>query len=372
MNIVHILPGDLWAGAEVQVFYTVREIIRLMNHEVTVILFNRGELYHRLSGEGVNILVFDENRHSSPVICRSIARALIEEKVDVAHVHEYKSHILTVLAKYLCGSHCTVIRTLHGRTSVPLGLKSIRSYVILKLEDVFLRYFTRHIVAVSIDLQRTLQDSFKRVNVYQINNGVSTKPYGIASREKMRREFGVGKNQLWIGTAARLEPVKNIEMLIEAAKLLAVKYSDVDFHISIFGEGELKEILKSRIDQEALTERVILHGHHDNILPVLDALDVFVLTSRHEGLPMSLLEAMSFGTIPVCTAVGGMKEVITHGEDGFLVDLDDAGKLAETLAYIYHNKNILRHINRNAIKKIERCYSIEKCVPKLLSLYESL
>ncbi|GBE52554.1 N, N'-diacetylbacillosaminyl-diphospho-undecaprenol alpha-1,3-N-acetylgalactosaminyltransferase [bacterium BMS3Bbin14] len=104
-------------------------------------------------------------------------------------------------------------------------------------------------------------------------------------------------------------------------------------------------------------------------MPVLQSLDVFTLTSLHEGLPMSLLEAMSVGTIPVCTAVGGMKEVISHGEDGFLVAPAAAGELAETFAYINSEGMKLNPVRVRAREKIKQEFSVGQNCQKLFSLY---
>jgi len=371
MIILHVIPGDLWAGAEAQVYYSLKAIGDSSQNRFTVILFNNGELYRRFRNINIDVILIDENVNNSITICRKIKRILKERSVEILHVHEYKSQILSGIAKVLGRRKCALIRTMHGLTSVPFRWKNIKSYLILTIDKFFLKHYTDYIIAVSEDLESSLYQDRINANTILIQNGIDTKMPLQKAPEDVRKEFNIASNEFWIGTAARLESVKNIEMLVEAARILSTEYLDIKFRISIFGDGELKESLKSQIIQYDLASRAVLHGHYNDMLPVINALDVFVLTSRHEGLPMSLLEAMSVGTIPVCTRVGGMKEVITHGDDGFLVEPDNSKDLAETLFYIYNNKSRITHINKNAIKTIKRCYSIEKSTQQLLSLYGS-
>lgn len=368
MNILHVIPGDLWAGAEAQVYYTVKALSKYPQHKISVILFYEGELYKRLLDADVDVTLLDERSLGNVAICNCIKQKLIDCDVHITHVHEYKSHILTALARLMAGKkECVLFRTQHGQ-NVP---SRVKSYLVLGCQNFFLRYMTDHLISVSGQLKSLLSRKSTRADIHLLYNAVALDMLPSSTdASEVRRSFGLTEKQFWIGTAARLEVVKNIQMLIEAARILRNNHPGLSFRVSIFGEGSLKEILNAQILQHGLSDFVILEGHNDNIMPVLQALDVFTLTSRHEGLPISLLEAMSVGTIPVCTAVGGMKEVISHGEDGFLVAPADAGELADTLAYIYSDGPNLNSLRVKAHEKIEKVYSVEQNCQKLLSMYE--
>lgn len=370
MDILHIASGDLWAGAEAQVFYSLKEMKEKTLYHVRAILFNEGELYRRLKNESIDVLVSDENKNNSISICFSLLCELNKYSVDIIHVHDYKSHLLAAAAKIISFSNARIIRTIHGHTDVPFSFKNLKSWAILKVEKLFLRYFSFCLIAVSYDLFCSLKKKKMNSRIVQINNGIPSVENPIFNREVTRKGFNIPDNTLWIGTAARLESIKNIGLLIDAGKILSSEFKDVNFFISIFGDGRLKTYLQTKIDDLDLADKIILHGHNDIILPVLNALDVFTLTSKHEGLPMSLLEAMSFGTIPVCSAVGGMKEAITHNADGFLFESENAFEFAEILADIYLRKDRLAAIRNNAKEKIKKSYSIEESNRKLLALYD--
>lgn len=368
MNILHIIPGDLWAGAESQVYYTVRELNKSSCHRVSVILFCRGELYKKLLDIHSDVILLNEKSLSNISIINGIKNVIVNKDVNIVHVHEYKSNILTGLVSFLLGRKKIILfRTQHGQ-NIPTTLKS---HIILKAESFFLRYMTDYLVAVSEDLSKILLNKYTRSRIHLLYNSIPLDlvPSSVSVAE-VRKKFDLPENVFWIGTVARLEKVKNIQMLIEAANLIKTKFPEVLFRVSIFGTGSLHKVLESQISSYNLESHVFLEGHYSNILPVLKALDVFTLCSQHEGLPMSLLEAMSVGTIPVCTAVGGMKEVISNEDDGFLVSVNDIEGLANTLTRVFTYLDDLSPLQENAHNKIAKLYSIEQNCSKLVSIYE--
>lgn len=371
MLIMHVIPGDQWAGAESQVFYTIRELKRQSGHEVAAVVFNKKELHQRLVDEEVTTHVIDEELNNSFVIFSRIKKLIIKMNPDIIHVHDYKGHMLTYMAKYLSRSRCKILRTVHGHAALSANIRYIqflKGSVILQLEDkVLLRYFTDCNVAVSKDINRVLKQKYKNTRICQINNAVQLRP----DAQDMREQFQVDGDTYWIGTAARLVDVKNIKMLIDVAKIIKQK-KICNFKVSIFGEGPLRMQLQQQIVQNDLTEQVHLEGHYNNFSSIAGSLDVFVLTSLNEGLPMSLLEAMSEGTVPVCTKVGGMQEVIEDEVNGYLVESGSSVDLAKILALLYENKELRDSIGKRAKRRVHEQYSIENSVKKLLGLYESI
>jgi len=122
-----------------------------------------------------------------------------------------------------------------------------------------------------------------------------------------------------------------------------------------------------------LDEKVLLHGHQPDLLSIMGASDIFVLTSWSEGMPMSLLEAMSLGLIPVCTKVGGIQEVIAEGFNGFMVDVNDNGALAEVLYQVFLMEDGQRkEMGIRARETIMREYSMDTYIARIQTLYEEV
>ena len=140
---------------------------------------------------------------------------------------------------------------------------------------------------------------------------------------------------------------------------------------SIFGSGPERGELERRIAATGTGGMVSLHGFVDPIAPVFEAIDVFLMTSVHEGLPMALLEAMAHGAVPVCTAVGGIREVVTDGENGLLIQPDDAAGLAEALHFLQRNPSERERMAREARRTVEVGFSVEHGNALLMDLYRS-
>lgn len=371
MQITHIIPGDLWAGAESQVFYLIKELIKRSDQNISVIIFNKGELYNRLSDLSVRLHFVSEAQNSSFVMCTKIMEILNAESHHILHVHEYKSHILASIAKALTGSDCAIVRTLHGRSDIPFNIKLLKTYLVFKIEHAFLKYYTQSIIAVSVDIQSMLEEKYSRVKITHINNAVSITPNQNIDITKIKKKYHVEENEFWVGTAARLVDVKNLDMLIDVASILKGKISK-SFKVSIFGDGPLKHQLENRIHNERLGDVISIHGHNDEILPVLQCLDTFVLTSKHEGLPMSLLEAMTLGTVPVCTRVGGPAEVIQNEINGILVESGDAEQMSVSIIRLVNNEKVKNSLAMQAMLSMQKNYAIDQSVEKLVNTYKTI
>jgi glycosyltransferase involved in cell wall biosynthesis len=173
-----------------------------------------------------------------------------------------------------------------------------------------------------------------------------------------------------LGTAARLEEPKNLGMLIEAAAYLKAK--EIAFKITIFGNGSKKKELQSLIDKFNLLEYVEIHDFEPEILPVIANFDAFVICSYTEGLPMALLEAMLLKVPLICTAVGGMKEIIEDKVNGLLIPSGDSKMLAEAVDLLYQDRGLAAQLANNAYEKVINNFSIQHTGSQLLDLYQSI
>ena len=371
MRILHVIPGDLWAGAEAQVFYSAEYMQKHTDNEIIVALFNDGELYRRLQSGHISTRLINEQSHNGFAIISELKRIIISSKPDVIHVHEYKSHILTAIANTLSKSLCPVIRTQHGETIVPRGYKYLKSRLIIKLERLFKRRSASALVAVSEDMKAKLEKENRNQKVVHIHNSVRGMANDCQQNIYMRRQHGIGEKTFWVATAARLVAVKNIQMLIETAGRLK-EIGAQDVFISVFGDGPQKQDLQRLIDESNLSAYVRLEGRSDDMAAIFNNIDVFALTSSTEGLPISLLEAMHAGAVPVCTAVGGMVEVIESGVNGFLVDLDNVDDMVSAITSLKDDNKLMVKMRENAKTTVVSKYSADVSASKMIDLYKSV
>jgi len=370
-NIIHIVSGDLWAGAEVQVFHTIFNLHRQHDFSYMVIIFNDGILSRKLQEAGIRCMVFDESKLNGIKMLGIMTRCLHDLRPGVVHVHAYKEHIFGKLACLLSRSGAKIVRTFHGMSEPPRRLsffRSLKSNLIHKIEKFFMK--NCNIIAVSKDLEGFLSSSFPNASVTQIYNGMPVPEMDSSCIVRAREKYGINAGTFWIGSVARLEKIKNLEMLIDVGNEL--KDNGISFKISIFGVGSQKEHLQNRIAQNDLQSLVKLEGFEKDIMPVIMALDVFTLCSFHEGLPMSLLEAMFAETPVVCTSVGGIKELVTNNIFGCLVPVNDVSAFCKAIIRLKEDITFRDKLISNAKRRVQDRFSIQSSNSSLLKLYNKI
>lgn len=374
LRVLHLISGDLWAGAEAQVLAMLTAMKEQGLSETACIVFNPGLLVDRLNAAGVRTVVLDETRLGTTRLVHQ-ARAIASVfRPDVIHAHRYKEHFVAATLARSSHPRTPLVRTVHGLSEVdprlPLS-RRWRSQAAIALERFLMNHFTDVLIAVSRDLGARLKTTYPRTRVVQISNGLDLARYaGIVRHDAaVRTRYGIG-TRFWIGTAGRLVDVKNQRLLVAAARLLSARRSD--FTVSIFGDGTLRRQLEHQVDEAKLRDVVRLHGFEPDVLPVLASLDVFVLCSRHEGLPISLLEAMALGTPVVVTAVGGMTEAVRTGETGIAVPAGDADALANALGQLLDDPRCRGRLAEGAQAALRLRFSSEAAAHKQASVYAEL
>jgi glycosyltransferase involved in cell wall biosynthesis len=193
-------------------------------------------------------------------------------------------------------------------------------------------------------------------------NRVLTVPSGIDLR---RTQPQPRHEPMSIGTAANLEAWKGIDTLISAVARLGSTA-----RLEIWGDGSKRDELERQACRLGLDAR--FHGRTDNVRASIEEVDVFVLPSRAENLPMSLLEAMA-GAVPVvATPVGGVPEIITDGANGYLVTPGDAPALAAAIEHLATNESVRMTLGAAGAATIRERFDVQNAVLPLVDLYQRL
>jgi glycosyltransferase involved in cell wall biosynthesis len=188
-------------------------------------------------------------------------------------------------------------------------------------------------------------------------------------RETALRRLGLPEGPFTVGTVANLTPKKDQGTLIAAMVLLRERVPDP--RLVIIGDGPSRPLLEDQVRSLGLHGSVLFAGVRDDVPELLPALDVFSLSSLHEGLPIALLEAMAAGVPPVVTAVGGIPEVVTHERDGLLVPPGDSAALASALCSVATDGQLRASLARSALSRAQQ-FGIAPAAAELTSRYVEL
>jgi glycosyltransferase involved in cell wall biosynthesis len=361
LHVVHLVSGDQWAGAEVMTWLLLSELAsRADQCRVSAVALNDGELVRRLRASNVNVHVFDERRLSFLEILRSTLALVRSAGADVLHSHRYKEHWLA--AGLAAVTKSRTVATVHG---MPEPARTVRLRYAAQTWATFrlLTYRFDGVAAVSeATRQRLVVDHHLRsAQVHIVPNGIRV-PADPARAPKTESPH--------IGSVGRLVAVKRFELFLETAAIVRRQYPTARF--SILGDGPDREMLVSR------AAAMGLGGCFRVLDPVLDpwsyyrSLDVYVNTSASEGLPLSVLEAMSIGVPAVASAVGGIPEVVRQGLDGVLVYSSQASDYAAACAGLLSDGARREQLGNRARERVLSEYSAATMATRYIDLYHQL
>ena len=370
INVLHIASGDLWAGAEVQLFTLVKSLKNNSGTNVDVILLNHGQLEKKLLDNNINVTVIDESKFNGFQVLGQIIHSIKIIQPDAIHTHRIKENILGSIASLLSGNIPT-LRTEHGAPEHKPAWFHIPKRLILFLDWFCGRLLQKKIIAVSDDLAGILQKSFPADKIKVIENGIDATSFtGPAKPEKSESESSV--TPFRIGIAGRLVTVKRVDIFIQAAKKLLSDHPELPISFHIFGDGPLRAGLETLNQQQKTENKIHFEGHCENIQQELLDLDMLVITSDHEGLPMILLEAMVLQTPIIAHSVGGIPTLLDQGKCGVLISDHQPTAYAEAIYQLITNSDIRKSIIDNALNRVTAFYSSEKNATAYHTVYRSL
>ncbi|MBM3253452.1 MAG: glycosyltransferase family 4 protein [Candidatus Omnitrophica bacterium] len=288
---------------------------------------------------------------------RQIKRFIAENKIDIIHCHGYKADVIcALLPKKL---NIKKITTLHGWW---IG-KSIKLKFYNWLDHLAIRNFDK-IMVVSEPMKIALiRRHFPLERVIYIPNGVDLDWIHSANGEQIREELNLTKDMFIIGIIGRLSKEKGHRYLLMALKDIPSAV------LLIIGNGPLEKQLKKMAVRLKIKERVIFLGFRHDVNSLIAAIDIFVLPSLTEGLPLALLEAMAAEKPIIASNVGGIPNVIKDGETGILIKPKNPTLIEKAIIQLIDKKDFAHQIASNAKKLVEDSYSLKATTKRYEEVY---
>ena len=295
-----------------------------------------------------------------------------KQKPDIVHTHTAKAGALGRLAAKLAGVPL-IVHTFHGNTFH--GYFSSAKEKIFVIIERFLCSFTDAVITVSLKGSEDLLEKrvIKKEKIVNIPLGLELEKFlGCKAHEgELRRELGFLKEDMLVGIVARLVPIKGHTYFLEAAKIVLEEKPETKF--LIVGDGELRKDLEEYAEKLKIEKSIFWTGFRSDLERIYADLDVVVLSSINEGLPVAIIEAMSSSKPVVATDVGGVKELVKNNENGIVVKSQDPQALARAiLSLLSLEKNKLKEMGEHAKNMAYPMFSIKRLVSDVENLYEDL
>lgn len=186
----------------------------------------------------------------------------------------------------------------------------------------------------------------------------------------LRKSLGIPDRAPLAGIVARLVPVKDHDLFLKSAAVAASICPEL--HFLVVGDGELRPQMESTIAELGLEDRVHFSGWRNDLGTVYSALDMAVLTSRNEGLPVTLIEALASGVPVVSTDVGGVRDIVDHGVTGFVASSRDPQEIGGHIAHLASDNELCLSFGRKGRRFARRAFSSERLVDDMDRLYRRL
>lgn len=290
---------------------------------------------------------------------------------DIIHCHSPMGGVLTRLVAKSLGIK-KVIYTAHGFHFYK-GAPIINWLLYYPVEK-YLSKYTNTLITINIEDYRTaINRGFYAENITMVHGiGIDLEkfqPCDVMDKLIIRKKYGYKKNDFILFYAAELNNNKHQDLLINAVNLLKNKIPDIKLLLA--GEGASYQKYKKLVKELEIEDKVILLGYCDDIREILLLSDVAVASSKREGLPVNVMEAMASKLPLVVTDVRGHNDLVSDGENGYVVELNNIKGFAKSINKLYENKSIRHEFGQKGIKKIQN-YSKERILEKMESIYMSV
>lgn len=270
-----------------------------------------------------------------------------------------------------------VSRLVHKLTNIPVLYTEHnmqeRYHFITKYINKWTFNFQNLGIGVSEDVTKSININIKpTIPTQTILNGVNTDSFLRNSKEEriaIRNQFDFPHDAIVVGTVAVFRFQKRLDKWIEIMKEAIDKNPNV--YGVIIGAGILEEEIKAKHKELNVGNRIVFAGLQTNVKPFYEAMDIFMMCSSFEGLPIALLEAMSMSCAVVSTDAGGIKEVIRPNEDGLIVEIDDWKSLSNSIIDLASDRNKLHFFQEKARKRVIDSFSIDVMIKELEMYYSN-
>ncbi len=304
-----------------------------------------------------------------------LARIIRAERPAILHTHTAKAGAVGRVAALLAGRRRPpiIVHTFHGHV--------LRGYFgrfwtgVFRLLERVLARITDVLVAVSPEVRDELvafgvapATKFRVIRLgIELDERLS--PDG-AARAETRRVMGVADERFVVGWIGRMTAVKRTDVVLESFRRL--RDEGVDAVLCMVGDGPDRHWVENLAGGLGIMRDSLFPGYQEDVGPFFAAFDVFVLPSGNEGTPVTAIEALASGCPVVATRVGGVPDVVTDGEDGFLVDPGDVEGLAASLARLANDPALRARMGGAGRERMRSRYAVDRLIDDIDRLYREL
>jgi len=356
LRIVHSESSCGWGGQEIRILTESQGFLR-RGHQVRIVCPREAPIYEAAQQRGVPVEGLPIHRRNVRGL-KAVRRWLKCNHFDVINTHSSTDSWLFAVAAKLFGSRAPIVRTRHISVTVS--------------RDPFTRWlYTRGTDMVVTTGERIRQammkhNHFRQDRLLSVPTGIDTDHFAPGDKLGARRKLHLPLEKITIGVVATLRPGKGHPYLLDAIRQLARD----DVQVLIVGHGPMRGPIDKQVAKLDLGDRVVLPGNQEDVVPWLQAMDIFTLPSHaSEGVPQSIMQAMSCGLPVVATTAGSIKEAVTHNVTGLIVPAKDSRALAEALQTLIDHETLRRRFGREGRRVATERFGMDQMLDRMEDVF---
>lgn len=358
MHIVHTEASLGWGGQEIRILTEAAGMIK-RGHQVTLLCPPEAKIFQEAQTRNIPVIALPIGRKNIRGII-AMHHWLKTHPADVINTHSSTDSWLVALASLGLYRAPPLVRTRHISAPIPNNLSTRWLY----------KNATRHIATTGELLRKQLieKNGYSPTQITSVPTGIDTQHFVPGDKFAAREKLGLPNDVRIIGIVATLRSWKGHQYLLDAFAQL----SDKQTRLVIVGDGPQQEALKTRISQLNLNDRVTMPGNQRDVLPWLQALDIFVLPSyANEGVPQAILQAMLCGLPIISTPIGSILEAIQHEQTGLIVEPKNAQQLHEAINRLLNDLPLCQTLGAAARKRAQERFGLDAMLDKMEVIFNN-
>lgn len=359
-SVLHISTPISWRGGEQQLVYTFEQL-QQQGLPQMILCPEGSELAEYCQSKGWEYTTAPKRSSLDFGFAKTLAKLIKKHKFNLVHAHDSHAHTFSILATLLYGMKMPIV--LHRRVDYPVS------------NSFFSRYKYNHpqikkIICVSEEVKRVLSESLKKPEkAVVVHSGVDFSKFQFSSENLLRSEFNIAKDKTIIGNVAAITQQKDYFTFVAAAEKIYGHRQDV--HFVAMGDGDQREEIEALVKTKGLSESFTFTGFRKDVNRLLPCLDFLMFSSEKEGLGTTIIDAFATNVAVVATSAGGIPELVTHQQTGWLAGVKTPEELAEGVLTLMDDSSLKSLLVANAKIKSE-AFSKEKTAERILAVYQEI
>ena len=370
--IAHVIHRLDFGGLENGLVNLINRIPQARYRHAIICMTDYSDFAKRITNPAVTLHALHKAEGKGASVYLRLWRLLRELKPVVVHTRNLSALEAAVIAWF--ASVPARVHGEHGRDSGDIDGTNKKYLLLRRLCQPFIQRY----IPLSRDLEGWLKTSvaIPEAKIRQIYNGVDSERFHVSEngRRPLPQEGFASGVQLVVGTVGRIQEVKDQLTLVRAVAALISRNDDSRYQLRlvIVGDGPMFKEVEALVQKLGIADITWLAGARNDIPQLLQAMDLFVLPSKAEGISNTILEAMASGLPVIATAVGGNPELVVDGETGSLVPAQDSEAMAAAIGTYLQTPEKLKIFGQEGRKRIEQQFSLDAMVNAYMAVYDEL